>query len=314
VRVFDLFSCFRPLLYVPNLAIHLNREISESGFKPNFETHLLPVLSTAIKDRFEAKDEEGLSHHKSLLDLVAKELGVEVSQIFDFELSLFDTNPSTIGGIHNEFIFSPRLDNLMMSFCSLKSLINSEATLAADANIRVVALFDHEEIGSESAQGAASTMLLSTIERIAGEKLSKEAIRKSMLVSADMAHALHPNYSEKHENNHRPEMHKGLVIKYNTKQRYATTSVTAFVLKHLARKHNIPIQEFVVRNDSPCGSTIGPILSANTGMRTVDVGIPQLGMHSIREMCGVDDVDHATALLTAFYNEFAELDATIKVD
>eukprot|EP00475_Leptophrys_vorax_P021179 TRINITY_DN28911_c0_g1_i1.p1 TRINITY_DN28911_c0_g1~~TRINITY_DN28911_c0_g1_i1.p1 ORF type:complete len:462 (+),score=117.22 TRINITY_DN28911_c0_g1_i1:29-1387(+) len=304
----------RPLLYVPNLAIHLNRDVNESGFKPNFESHLLPVLSTAIKDRFESKDDGGSAHHASLLDLIAKELGVETSQIYDFELSLFDVNPSTIGGIQEEFIFSPRLDNLMMSFCALKSLFGSESTLAGDKNIRIVALFDHEEIGSESAQGAASTMLLSTIERLVGEKLSKEAIRKSMLVSADMAHALHPNYPEKHESNHRPEMHKGLVIKYNTKQRYATTSVTAFILKHLARKHSIPIQEFVVRNDSPCGSTIGPILSANTGMRTVDVGIPQLGMHSIREMCGTEDVVHAIKILTAFYNEFADVDALLKVD
>jgi aspartyl aminopeptidase len=302
----------RPILYIPNLAIHLNREVNESGFKPNFETHLLPILSTVVQEKLDAKDND--PHHSSLIQLLAKEMSINPEQIRDFELSLYDVNPSAIGGINNEFIFSARLDNLMMSFCSLKALLNSDSTLASDKNIRIAALFDHEEIGSESAQGAASSMMRSVIERMVGEALSKQAIRKSLLVSADMAHALHPNYPEKHESNHRPFFHKGLVIKYNTKQRYATNCVSSFIIKEIAKRHNIPLQEFVVRNDVACGSTIGPILSANTGIRTIDVGIPQLGMHSIREMCGTEDVGHAINILTEFYNEFSILDETLKVD
>jgi aspartyl aminopeptidase len=302
----------RPILYIPNLAIHLNREVNDSGFKPNFETHLLPILSTVVKEKLDAKEND--SHHSSLLRLLAEEMNVQPEQIRDFELSLYDVNPSAIGGLNNEFIFSARLDNLMMSFCSLKALLNSDSTLASEKNIRIAALFDHEEIGSESAQGAASSMMRSVIERMVGESLSKQALRKSFLVSADMAHALHPNYAEKHESNHRPFFHKGLVVKYNTKQRYATNCVSSFLLKEIAKRHNIPLQEFVVRNDVACGSTIGPILSANTEIRTIDVGIPQLGMHSIREMCGTDDVGHAINILTQFYNEFSILDATLQVD
>jgi len=125
---------------------------------------------------------------------------------------------------------------------------------------------------------------------------------------------VHPNYPEKHEENHQPLMHKGVVIKYNANQRYATTSVTAFLIKELARRHNVPIQEFLVRNDSPCGSTIGPILSSHCGIRTIDIGCPQLSMHSIREMAAVDDLAHAINLFIAYFNDFTALDASLVVD
>ncbi|ETO14766.1 hypothetical protein RFI_22603 [Reticulomyxa filosa] len=152
------------------------------------------------------------------------------------------------------------------------------------------------------------------MKRLNGEKGFESAIQKSFLISSDMAHALHPNYSEKHESLHGPLIHKGLVVKYNCNQRYATSMATSFHLTELARKLNIPLQKFVVRNDSPCGSTIGPILATACGIRAVDVGIPQLSMHSIREVCGVKDVVSATNLFTAFYENFVKLDATFKVD
>lgn len=164
-----------------------------------------------------------------------------------------------------------------MSFCSIKALIDAQ-DLSNDTNMRVVALFDNEEIGSLTAHGADSNLLPATLQRLASTDLKdekssatafEEAIHKSILISADMAHAIHPNYSDKHEENHRPQMHKGTVIKINANQRYATTAVTSLVLKELAKKHKIPIQEFVIRNDSPCGSTIGPMLSAKLGLRTV---------------------------------------------
>ncbi|KAJ3070653.1 hypothetical protein HDU99_002631 [Rhizoclosmatium hyalinum] len=129
-----------------------------------------------------------------------------------------------------------------------------------------------------------------------------------------MAHAVHPNYSEKHEDNHRPSMNKGIVIKQNANQRYATTSVTTTILREVAKKRNVALQEFVVRNDSPCGSTIGPMLSAKLGLRTIDVGNPQLSMHSIRETCGVQDVGTAIDLFQSFYEEFAAIDKRVSVD
>ncbi|KAI9315609.1 aspartyl aminopeptidase [Dichotomocladium elegans] len=262
--------------------------------------------------------EAELSHHSLLVRVLAEEMGVEASQIRDFELAVYDTQPSAIGGVCNEFIFSPRLDNLEMSYCSVRALLQSK-DVDNDPNMRIAVLFDNEEIGSLTAHGADSNLLPATLQRLAATELMggqnvsptafEEAMHKSILVSADMAHAIHPNYAEKHESNHRPQMHKGTVIK-----RYATTAVTSLVLKELAKKHTIPIQEFVVRNDSPCGSTIGPMLSAKLGLRTVDVGNPQLSMHSIREVGGTDDVKHGIDLLQVFYEEFAELEARIIVD
>ncbi|KAJ6386862.1 hypothetical protein OIU78_016733 [Salix suchowensis] len=183
----------------------------------------------------------------------------------------------------------------------------------------MVALFDHEEVGSNSAQGAGSPVMLDALSRITSSfdsdsKLLPKAIQLSYLVSADMAHALHPNYMDKHEENHQPRLHGGLVIKHNANQRYATNAVTSFLFREIASKHNIPTQDFVVRNDMACGSTIGPILASGVGIRTVDVGAPQLSMHSIREMCAVDDVKHSYEHFKAFFQDFSNLDAKITVD
>ncbi|KAI8085188.1 peptidase M18 [Halteromyces radiatus] len=317
----------RPLLRIPTLAIHLDRTANES-FKFNKETQLAPILATEVKSALsgiEKQDgvESEANHHPLLIRILADELNVKPEQIRDFELALYDTQESTIGGACKEFIFSPRLDNLEMSYCSIAALIKSES-LEKETNIRMVALFDHEEVGSLSAHGADSNLLPSTLQRLANTQVLgtpdvsstafEEAIHKSILVSADMAHAIHPNYSDKHEENHRPLMHKGTVIKINANQRYATTAVTTLVLKELAKKHDIPIQEFVVRNDSSCGSTIGPMLSAKLGLRTIDIGNPQLSMHSIREQSGVDDVKHAIQLLWAFFEEFPVLETKLIVD
>ncbi|KAI8385029.1 peptidase M18 [Radiomyces spectabilis] len=316
----------RPLLRIPTLAIHLDRTAND-GFNFNKETQLAPILATATKSALNGFDKAGDSeaealHHPLLVHVLADEMKVKPRQIRDFELALYDTQKSTIGGACNEFIFSPRLDNLEMSFCSIKALVEAQ-DIANDTNIRLVALFDNEEIGSLTAHGADSNLLPSTLQRLVAtelgdEKVSatafEEAMHKSILVSADMAHAIHPNYADKHEENHRPEMHKGTVIKVNANQRYATTAMTSLVLKELAKKHNIPIQEFVVRNDSSCGSTIGPMLSAKLGLRTVDIGNPQLSMHSIREVGGTDDVPHAINLFKVFFEEFPALEKRIFVD
>ncbi|KAI8148536.1 peptidase M18 [Fennellomyces sp. T-0311] len=311
----------KPLLRVPTLAIHLDGSANEA-FRFNKENHMVPVLATAVKSSLNVASDQEAKHHRALMDILSDELQVELSKIHDFELCLYDTQPATIGGVYDEFIFSARLDNLGMSYCSLMALLNTADNVAEDTNIRVVSLFDNEEVGSTTAHGANSNLLPSTLERLLEmlpttfkKKSNFElAMRNSLLVSADMAHAVHPNYIEKYEENHRPAMHKGTVIKINANQRYATTAPTALILREIARRRGVPIQEFVVRNDSPCGSTIGPMLSAKLGLRTIDVGNPQLSMHSIREIGGVDDVPNGIHLLEAFFELFPTIDKQVVVD
>ncbi|OMJ21272.1 Aspartyl aminopeptidase [Smittium culicis] len=276
--------------------------------------------SQGNKEEMEVNSDTPLNHHAILLKKIADTLKIKVSQIRDFELCLYDTQPSAIGGICNEFIFSPRLDNLNSSYCAIEALVrstkNSEA-LSSDNRIWLAALFDNEEVGSRSAYGADSSLLDNFIRRLQvnGSFASfEESIANSFLISADMAHAIHPNYPEMHEENHAPAMNKGMVIKVNAGQRYATTSATSTMIKVIAEKHNLNIQQFVCRNDVPCGSTIGPLISSNLGVRTIDVGNPMLSMHSIRETMGTDDVSSAISLFKAFYTEFTELDSKFKVD
>jgi len=254
------------------------------------------------------------------MELLGSTLGIPPSKIHSFELSLCDTQDAVIGGLNNEYIFSGRLDNLCSSYCATMALIESSTaqSLETEENVRVIALFDHEEVGSTSAFGASSTLTIDAMTRIATALNSESEMltskTNSFFISADMAHAVHPNYSAKHEANHRPEMNKGPVIKNNANQRYASTGPTSLVIEALAKAHNIPIQSFCVRNDVACGSTIGPIVSSAIGVRTVDIGNPQLSMHSIREMCGVDDATHCINLFKAYFEEFPQLNKTITID
>eukprot|EP01091_Cochliopodium_minus_P011252 TRINITY_DN313_c0_g1_i1.p1 TRINITY_DN313_c0_g1~~TRINITY_DN313_c0_g1_i1.p1 ORF type:complete len:468 (-),score=142.19 TRINITY_DN313_c0_g1_i1:59-1411(-) len=308
----------KPICRVPTLAIHLDTTLTD-GFKPNKENHVHPILATKIKAQLETKESD--RHHPILLEILSKELDCKPEDIKDFELSLCDASPGVIGGLKDEFIFSARLDNLLSCYCAVEGLVGSLETLETEESVRMIALFDHEEVGSDSQYGAGSNMTQLTITRISkllNKDLSEEDMQRtfhnSFLISSDNAHAVHPNYSHVHEVNHKPMMHNGPVIKVNSNQRYATSSVTSFLLKEIAEKEKIPVQEFVVKNDSPCGSTIGPILSSNTGLRTVDLGIPQLSMHSIREMCGVDDLQHTIRLFHSFFNQFSALNKLVNVD
>ncbi|KAL4576745.1 hypothetical protein LXL04_012844 [Taraxacum kok-saghyz] len=331
----------RPLLRVPTLAIHLDRNVNKDGFKPNLETHLNPLLATRHDDSsVDSKDKNNKDyHHPLLMQILSEELGCEIDEIASIELNICDTQPSCLGGANNEFIFSGRLDNLASSFCALRALVDSSTPvdLSDEHTIRMVALFDNEEVGSDSVQGAGAPTMFQAMRRITdclccnqylNEGVFERAIRQSFLVqfgevvevvefvavSADMAHGVHPNFVEKHEENHRPELHKGLVIKHNANQRYATSGITAFLFKEVARIHNLPTQDFVVRNDMGCGSTIGPILASGIGIRTVDCGIPQLSMHSVREICGKEDVDIAYNHFKAFYQTFSSVDKKLNVD
>jgi len=180
--------------------------------------------------------------------------------------------------------------------------------LDSDDSLRVVGLFDNEEVGSDSLMGAGSTMMRSVLERLhgtSGEYL--RSIPRSLLVSADMAHGIHPNWPECHEENHRCQLQKGLVLKENANLRYATNSISAFFIEEAARECGGKVQKFAVRNDTQCGSTIGPILSTSLGMRTVDVGVPQLSMHSIREMCGVQDVIEAHSIFVHLFKNYSKI-------
>lgn len=303
----------KSILRIPSLAIHLDRSVHE-GFKFNNEANLTPIMCTEFKRCAKNQDSASdiiSSHHPELLEAVCSESKKSPSQIVNIDLCLYDTQPATISGVCAEFIHSARLDNLFMSYCALQSLIESVDSGLDGTGIRTAILFDHEEIGSQSAQGADSSIIEIIFRRIIASlepgknvfETFARIISRSLLVSADMAHAVHPNYPEKHEECHRPRMHKGLVIKYNSNQRYATSARTAAYFKTLAARADVPVQEFMVRNDSPCGSTIGPILSSKLGIPAIDVGVAQLSMHSIREMAGIEDVANSINLFNAFYSQ-----------
>ncbi|KAK4038469.1 peptidase M18 [Parachaetomium inaequale] len=332
----------KPILRIPTLAIHLHRQ---TNFDPNKEDELLPIaglaeaeLNKTAEPETEAEgDFQPLNalperHHPAFLSLVAQHAGVDVSQIVDFELVLYDTQKSCLGGLNDELILSARLDNLNMTFCSIKGIIGSVQSLPldSDTSIRLVACFDHEEIGSLSAQGADSNLLPAILRRLsvlpgsgnpapsasdlAASTAFEQTCATSFLLSADMAHAVHPNYAAKYERNHTPAMNRGPVIKINANQRYATNSPGIVLIQEVARQSKVPLQLFVVKNDSPCGSTIGPMLSAKLGVRTLDMGNPQLSMHSIRETGGSADVESAVRLFEGFLGRFGELEGRILVD
>ncbi|KAI9740677.1 MAG: hypothetical protein M1818_004641 [Claussenomyces sp. TS43310] len=364
----------RPILRIPTLAIHLHRS---NDFSPNLETELFPITGLvaaelnrtgkgangqASAEEIPASQKEVLAegagfqplkslsdrHHPYIVEIIAEHAQVSVSDIVDFEMLLYDTQKSCIGGINDELIYSARLDNLEMTYCSIMGLLeslSSHSALENESCIRLVTCFDNEEIGSTTAQGAASNLLPAVIRRLSVlpshqdsqsdssyEKVGdadlatafEQTLSTSFLISADMAHSVHPNYSQKYESDHRPEMNQGTVIKINAKARYATNSPGIVLLQEIARRckprpdsetsGGVPLQLFVVRNDSLCGSTIGPMLSAALGMRTLDLGNAQLSMHSIRECGGVYDVDFAVRLFESFFEHYSELEAKILID
>ena len=317
----ELVHIKRPLLRIPNLCIHLQTADERSKLEVNKETHLIPLLAMAdaALNKSSGSDPSVADprHGNEFLGIIAAELGCKLEALKDFDLTLYDTQPGQLWGASEEFISAPRLDNQVHCFTGVEALIEHCKDLGADEDVNIVALFDHEEVGSESTHGAGSPIIREIIERV-GESLNsgstgefqKISVHKSFIISADVAHAVHPNYASKHETNHSPLLNSGTVIKTNNNQRYATNAATGFVVRELARRADVPVkvQEFCVRNDCPCGSTIGPMVSALTGIRTVDIGVPSLSMHSIRETVGTDDVANSKKLLLSFFRNFRSLD------
>jgi aspartyl aminopeptidase len=278
-----LVSIAKPLLRVPQLAIHLDREVNDKGLVLNRQEHLAPIY--------------GLAGGRGMLAHVAEAAAVEVANIVGAELQLFDIVAPTLGGTNNELIFSARLDNLAMCHAATTAL----AQVKSPSAISVIALFDHEEVGSASAAGAGSAVLPRILERLCGDREAfLRACARSTCISADMSHAVHPNYANRHEPRHKPQLNGGPVIKTNTQQRYATTAATAAMFASLCAEEDVPVQHFVTRTDLPCGSTIGPITSTLLGIATVDVGNPMLSMHSVRELGGARDPEMMTRVLTRY--------------
>ncbi|SFR41754.1 aspartyl aminopeptidase [Marinobacter daqiaonensis] len=288
-RVRDcLVDFLRPVAFIPSLAIHLDRE-ANANRSINNQTDLPPVLMQVPED-----DKTAFS------DLIREQLGkeypdVEVNKVLGYELSFYDAQPANLSGLRDEFITSARLDNLLSCFIGLRSLIDSSGGEPA-----LLVCNDHEEVGSMSAEGAQGPFLSSVLDRWCGPENRSRVIARSMMVSADNAHGVHPNFSDRHDENHGPLLNQGPVIKVNHNQRYATNSRSAALYRHISDELGLPYQTFVVRSDMGCGSTIGPLTAANLGVTTLDIGVPQLGMHSIRELCGTRDGYTLYQVLTAF--------------
>lgn len=288
----------RAIATVPSLAIHLDREANK-GRTINPQTQLPPVLSIAgAKDR---------DLNSILMAEVAQQFAdsdsagsdAKVESILDYELFFYDTQPPALIGLENEFIASARLDNLLSCFIGLQSLLEADKS-----QNKLLICTDHEEVGSASACGAQGPFLQQVMERIwPNNEDRNRIIAGSMMISADNAHGIHPNFSDRHDQNHGPMLNQGPVIKINANQRYATNSLTSAIFKQLCDDAGVKYQAFVTRTDMGCGSTIGPITASEVGIETIDIGVPTFGMHSIRELAGSEDAFELTKVLKHFFEK-----------
>ncbi len=291
-----LVNIDRPIARVSNLAIHLNRKVNDDGLKLNKQKHLPPMVACAG----DADDPNALTN------LLASDIGCDPEDLLGWDLGLHDVTPPAIGGINSDFIFAPRLDNQASCHAALCALL---AQTSDTAHTSVVALFDHEEVGSGSDRGAAGTMLRNVLARIERDHTAaapggvERAVANSWMVSADMSHGVHPNYADKHDKHHRPVLNGGPVIKTNVNMRYSTDAGTAARFRTACQAEDVPFQEFINRSDLACGSTIGPISAAQLAVAGVDVGCAMLSMHSIRECAGAHDVERMIKVMTRILAE-----------
>lgn len=275
---------------IPSLAIHLHRE-ANNGWAINAQTELPPILA-------QLQDDDSQDFRALLAEQLQREHGINDANVLDYELCFYDSQPAALIGLKQDFIAGARLDNLLSCYAGLQALLNSDAQ-----HTQVLVCTDHEEVGSNSACGADGPFLEQVLRRILGsEEAFVRCIQHSLLISADNAHGIHPNYADKHDSNHGPLLNKGPVIKVNANQRYATTSETSSFFKLLCQQAEVPVQSFVTRSDLGCGSTIGPITASQLGIQTIDIGVPTFAMHSIRELAGSKDLSYLITALQAFYS------------
>jgi len=282
------FASDRPIARVPQLAVHLDRGVNDQGLTLDRQMHLTPVWGV------------GPAQHGEFAAWLADAAGLD-GPVAWWDLCLHDVQPAAVIGADASMLTSARLDNQLSCWAATVAL----AAAAPSEQIAVIVLNDHEEVGSSSTTGAQGPFLESVLERlVAGRGGSRDdlhrALSASTCVSADNAHAVHPNYVELHDPQHLPMINAGPAIKINSNQRYATSSTTAAAFQFACEAADVPWQVFVSRNNMPCGSTIGPLTATRLGIDTVDVGVPQLSMHSSRELCGVDDPVHLAAALQVF--------------
>ena len=286
-----------PLLRFPQLAIHLDRGVNDNGLHLSKQQHMNPIFG------------QGDPVGEDLLALLAERVegaAVDAADIGGFDVVVADTQPPAVFGANSEFFASGRMDNLSSTHAGLVALISHAATAPEEGPIAVLAAFDHEEIGSNSRSGACGPILEDILVRVSdglGASVSqrRQALAASFCVSADAGHAVHPNYAEKHDPANKPVLNGGPLLKINANQRYATDATGAAFWARLCDESGVPYQEYVSHNDLPCGSTIGPLTATRLGIRTVDVGIPLLSMHSARELCGVEDPRFLTTVVELFF-------------
>ena len=281
----------RPVARVSQLAIHLDRGVNTDGLKLNPQLHLAPTWGLA---------RGGVDAAETLLALLARSAGVDPGAVRSHDVSLYDLTASTLGGLDDELVFAPRLDNLACTHAGLAAMESAEQ--GPDGTCAVLACFDHEEVGSVSVDGADGTLLSVVLERLAEERgLGRSAwhaaVASSLMLSADMAHAAHPNYPDKHEPRHKPVLGGGPVLKTNYNLRYGSSAPTAAALRGLAARAGVTLQDFVTRSDIGCGSTIGPLCASRMGMPVADLGTPMLSMHSARECAAAADHPQLISLL-----------------
>lgn len=282
----QLIDFAQPIAIIPSLAIHLDRE-ANNGRAINAQTFLPPIVGQSDQKA----DVRQLLHQQ----LVAS--GCTVREVLAYDLSFYDSQPAALVGLEQHFVASARLDNLLSCFVGLEALLHSGSEQGM-----LLVCNDHEEVGSMSTSGAQGPLLRDVLSRLLPDvEQYQRMLAGSMLISADNAHGIHPNFADKHDANHGPLLNHGPVIKINANQRYASNDITSALISLLANQQQVPLQRFVVRQDMACGSTIGPITAAEIGVKTLDLGLPQLAMHSIRELCGAQDVAYGVQLLQAFF-------------
>lgn len=270
----------RPVAVVPSLAIHLDREANNAR-SINAQKDIVPLLLQLPTEDAALPDFRELLH----AELLRQQPQLAIKQVLDYEISLYDTQPPAMIGLEQEFIASARLDNLLSCFIGLQALLDADDQVSS-----LLICTDHEEVGSASCCGAKGPMLQQFLERLLPDGETRvRVIERSMMISADNAHGIHPNFMDKHDENHGPLLNRGPVIKVNANQRYATTSETSAFFRLLCEAAEVPVQAFVARTDMGCGSTIGPVVASEVGVKTIDVGSPTFAMHSIRELAGARD-------------------------